>query len=83
VAADLAATAAALRQRGAAIAVVAENGTLLPDADLVVPVLAGVPEMLAVLPQVVRGQQLAARTAILWGIDPDAPFELDKVTRTT
>jgi glutamine---fructose-6-phosphate transaminase (isomerizing) len=83
VAADLAATASALRARGAAIAVVAEDDTLVPDADVVVPVMAGVPEMLALLPQVVRGQQLAARTAVLRGIDPDAPFALSKVTRTT
>jgi glutamine---fructose-6-phosphate transaminase (isomerizing) len=83
VAADLAATASALRARGAAIAVIAEDDTLVPDADVVVPVMAGVPEMLALLPQVVRGQQLAARTAVLRGIDPDAPFALSKVTRTT
>lgn len=83
VSADVAATAVALRQRGAAIAVVAENDTLVPDADLIVPVLPGVPEMLALLPHVVRGQQLAARTAMLRGIDPDAPFALNKVTRTT
>lgn len=83
VAGDLAEVASALRKRGAAIAVVAEDPTLVPAAHLLVPVMGGVAEAFAVLPQVVRGQQLAAQTALARGIDPDTPFALNKVTLTT
>jgi glucosamine--fructose-6-phosphate aminotransferase (isomerizing) len=39
-------------------------------------------EALAVIPLVVRGQQLAVRTTLALGMDPDAPEGLNKVTAT-
>jgi glucosamine--fructose-6-phosphate aminotransferase (isomerizing) len=45
-------------------------------------VLPAVVEALAVVPAVVRGQQLALATALARGSDPDAPFGLTKVTPT-
>lgn len=82
VAADVAEIAHALRARGASVAAVTEDPGLVPGADPVLDVPAGVGEGLAVLPHVVRGQQLAAATAARLGIDPDRPFELSKVTPT-
>lgn len=82
VAADVRGIADALVARGARVAAITADPALVPAADLVVPVLAGVPEPLAVLPLVVRGQQLALATALALGIDPDAPFALSKVTPT-
>lgn len=46
------------------------------------PVPAGVGEALAVIPLVIRGQQLAIAGALACGIDPDAPAGLHKVTAT-
>jgi glucosamine--fructose-6-phosphate aminotransferase (isomerizing) len=50
-----------------------------PGGDLSVPEL---PEVLATIPAVVRGQQLALALALAKGIDPDAPPGLSKVTET-
>jgi glutamine---fructose-6-phosphate transaminase (isomerizing) len=83
VAVDVEQAARDMRERGATIAAIAEAADLVDAASLVVPVPPGVPEPLAALPQVVRGQQLAMAVALARGIDPDAPFELSKVTRTT
>lgn len=80
---DVREVADALVARGARVAAITSDPSLVPAADLVVPVLGGVPEPLAILPQVVRGQQLARATALALGVDPDRPFELSKVTRTT
>jgi glutamine---fructose-6-phosphate transaminase (isomerizing) len=45
----------------------------LPDA---------VPEALAAVPAIVRGQQLALELALARGLDPDAPAGLSKITAT-
>lgn len=79
---DVREIADALVSRGARVAAITADPALVPAADLVMPVLAGVPEPLAVLPQVIRGQQLAQAAALALGVDPDAPFALSKVTRT-
>jgi len=50
------------------------------DAD--VPLPAGMPESLAPIVAVVRGQQLAHELALQLGYDPDSPQGLTKVTRT-
>ncbi len=42
----------------------------------------GLGEALAVIPLVIRGQQLAIRTTLAMGLDPDAPAGLNKVTAT-
>jgi glucosamine--fructose-6-phosphate aminotransferase (isomerizing) len=55
---------------------------LAGDMDLPVSV-ANVPEPLAPLVLVIRGQQLAYCTAVEVGLDPDAPAGLTKVTRTS
>jgi glucosamine--fructose-6-phosphate aminotransferase (isomerizing) len=47
-----------------------------------VPVPQNLGEALAVIPLVVRGQQLAIRTTLALGADPDAPQGLSKVTAT-
>jgi glutamine---fructose-6-phosphate transaminase (isomerizing) len=83
VAADVADIARDLRERGAEVAAIAGDAAMVPAADLVVPIRAGVPEPLAGLAGVVRGQQLARATALARGVDPDRPFALSKVTRTT
>lgn len=82
VAGDIQGIAEALVGRGARVAAITGDPALVPPADLVLPVLAGVPEPLAVLPQVIRGQQLGRATALARHVDPDAPFALSKVTRT-
>jgi glucosamine--fructose-6-phosphate aminotransferase (isomerizing) len=50
------------------------------DADLPLP--AHIPEPLASIPAVVRGQQLAFSLSTRLGIDPDQPLGLHKVTQT-
>jgi glucosamine--fructose-6-phosphate aminotransferase (isomerizing) len=50
------------------------------DADLPLP--PGVPEVLAGVTAVVRGQQLARHLSLSLGIDPDQPLGLAKVTQT-
>ncbi len=80
---DVRETAEALAARGATVVGVGDDPQLLPQATRWLPVPAGVPESLATIPQVVRGQQLAERAAMAAGIDPDRPFDLSKVTPTT
>ena len=46
------------------------------------PVPQTVGEALAVIPLVIRGQQLAVRTTLALGLDPDSPAGLNKVTAT-
>ncbi len=46
------------------------------------PVPQNLGEALAVVPLVVRGQQLAIRTTLALGLDPDSPEGLNKVTAT-
>ena len=43
---------------------------------------AGTPEVLSVVPAVIRAQQLALALALSRGYDPDAPTGLSKVTLT-
>jgi glutamine---fructose-6-phosphate transaminase (isomerizing) len=50
-----------------------------PSADLPLP---AAPEALAVIPAVVRAQQLSRSLALARGYDPDAPAGLTKVTET-
>lgn len=71
---DLASLAAA---RGGAVALCA------PAADAQLPLPPGAPQALAVIPAVVRGQQLALALAERRRLDPDAPFGLSKVTPTS
>jgi glutamine---fructose-6-phosphate transaminase (isomerizing) len=72
-----------LHDRGATVAAITEDASLVDAADLVVPIRPGLPEALVGLPGVIRGQQLALAAAEVRGIDPDTPFALAKVTRTT
>jgi glucosamine--fructose-6-phosphate aminotransferase (isomerizing) len=65
-----------LRGRGANVLVVGS----LAGAD--VPLPGGVPEPLAPIVAVVRGQQLAYELALALGFDPDSPEGLTKVTQT-
>lgn len=52
------------------------------DGAVGVPVPPALGEALAVIPLVVRGQQLAIRTTLALGLDPDSPEGLNKVTAT-
>lgn len=52
------------------------------DGAVGVPVPQTLGEALAVIPLVVRGQQLAIRTTLALGMDPDSPEGLNKVTAT-
>ena len=55
---------------------------LATSADAELPVASSLPEALALLPLLVRGQQLARELGLWRGIDPDAPLGLSKVTVT-
>ncbi|MDQ2737893.1 MAG: SIS domain-containing protein, partial [Actinomycetota bacterium] len=52
------------------------------DGAVALPVPQTVGEALAVIPLVIRGQQLAVATTIALGLDPDSPAGLNKVTQT-
>lgn len=80
---DVRSVARDLAQRGAQVTAIGPADAELPEATTWLEVPAGVPEPLAGLAHVVRGQQLARAAALAVGIDPDAPFALSKVTRTT
>jgi glutamine---fructose-6-phosphate transaminase (isomerizing) len=63
-----------VRDVGAPVIVIGAGGDL--------PVPPGLPEVLAAIPTVVRGQQLALALALDRGLDPDRPPGLSKVTNT-
>jgi glucosamine--fructose-6-phosphate aminotransferase (isomerizing) len=71
--ADVADVAATLRRRGSPVFIAA------PDGELPLPAL---PEALAPIAAVVRGQQVARALALRLGLDPDEPAGLTKVTAT-
>jgi glutamine---fructose-6-phosphate transaminase (isomerizing) len=74
--ADIASLIDELRARRAAVLVVGSGETV----D--VPLPREVPEVLAPIVAIVRGQQLAHQLALLLGYDPDSPEGLSKVTLT-
>ena len=74
--ADVASLVEELRARQASVHVIG-NGE---QADVGLP--SGLPEPLAPILAVVRGQQLAYELALRLGYDPDSPAGLTKVTRT-
>jgi glucosamine--fructose-6-phosphate aminotransferase (isomerizing) len=73
---DMAELIGELRSRGASVLTVAPE----PWADIPLP--AGMPETLAPIVAVVRGQQLARELSLRLGLDPDHPEGLSKVTAT-
>lgn len=73
---DIAELVGQLRQRGARVL------TVGGDAESDVPLPEGMPESLAPIVAVVRGQQIAHALALHLGRDPDAPPGLNKVTAT-
>lgn len=75
-ASDMAELVDELRARDARVLTVSTEA----DADLSLP--AGMPETLAPIVAVVRGQQLAYALALRLGLDPDSPPGLSKVTVT-
>lgn len=80
--ADIIAVAAQLTERGAQVLAMGPEARVVPTAGARINVPGAVPPSLEVLPTVVRGQQLAYLAALRLGIDPDAPFALNKVTPT-
>jgi glucosamine--fructose-6-phosphate aminotransferase (isomerizing) len=73
--ADTRALVAEVRARGARAVVLGAR----PDDAVALPDL---PELLAPIPAVVRGQQLALAASLARGVDPDRPTGLRKVTPT-
>lgn len=73
-------TVAEIRLRGARTIAIAELP--LPDVDLVLPLVAGVPEWLSPLTAVVPGQVAALLLALARGRDVDQPAGLKKITLT-
>jgi glucosamine--fructose-6-phosphate aminotransferase (isomerizing) len=73
---DMAELIGELRSRGASVLTVAPE----PWADIPLP--SGMPETLAPIVAVVRGQQLARELSLRLGFDPDQPAGLSKVTAT-
>jgi glutamine---fructose-6-phosphate transaminase (isomerizing) len=71
-----------LRGRGARLLAVSDDPGLLAQADVPLPLVAGVPEWLSPLIAVVPGQLVALRLAQLGGSDLDQPLGLSKVTLT-
>lgn len=81
--ADVVDTARAAAKLGAGVIGVGHPQITEGSADTVgVPVPQTLGEALAVIPLVVRGQQLAVQTTLALGLDPDAPQGLNKVTAT-
>ena len=75
-ASDVTSLATELRERGATVLMVGCDDA----ADISLP--AGLPEPLAPIAAVVRGQQLAYELSVRLGYDPDSPGGLRKVTAT-
>lgn len=85
--ADVVAAAAQLRRRGAPVVAIVGADDVGVYADLRLrlgagPADAGVAEWLTPLTAVLPGQLVAARAAVLRGVDVDRPGGLSKVTRT-
>ncbi|MET3803918.1 glucosamine--fructose-6-phosphate aminotransferase (isomerizing) [Nakamurella sp. UYEF19] len=80
---DVAQTARAAADLGSpVIGVGAEAVWAKVDGAVGLPVPQTVGEALAVIPLVIRGQQLAIETTVALGLDPDRPTGLNKVTAT-
>ncbi len=80
---DVARTARAAAELGSpVIGVGAEAVWAGVDGAVCLPVPQTVGEALAVIPLVIRGQQLAVATTLALGLDPDSPAGLNKVTAT-
>jgi glucosamine--fructose-6-phosphate aminotransferase (isomerizing) len=73
---DIADLARDVRARGGRVLTIGDAA----DSDLTLP--ATVPEPLAPITAALRAQQIASALSLRLGIDPDAPFGLQKVTST-
>jgi glutamine---fructose-6-phosphate transaminase (isomerizing) len=71
-----------LRERGAQLIVISDDGETLAAADTRLPLVKTVPEWLSPLVTVIPGQVAAVRLATLLGSDVDRPPGLTKVTLT-
>lgn len=80
VARDVVEAADELARRGVTVHAITDVPAMLPEATTSLPVPSGIPEVLAPVVQVVRGQQLARELALARGVDPDRPHGLSKVT---
>jgi len=79
---DMRALAGRLTELGAGVVTLTDRARGGGEADTVVRVLTGLPEMLTPIPFAVAGQLLALRMALRLGLDPDRPRGLRKVTVT-
>ena len=72
----------AVAARGARLVAITDDDAVASAAEVVLPLLPGVPEWLSPLVAVVPGQVMAMRLATLRGVDLDNPLGLSKVTLT-
>lgn len=79
---DLAALVTKLREMNAELLVASDDGELLAQAHLPMPLPPGVPEWLSPLVAVLPGQLFAFALAQARGLNPDRPEGLHKVTET-
>lgn len=80
---DVAETARAAAELGSPVIGIGHPGVAGGiDGAVTLPTPQSLGEALAVIPMVVRGQQLAVHTTLALGMDPDAPQGLNKVTAT-
>jgi glucosamine--fructose-6-phosphate aminotransferase (isomerizing) len=82
VSADLADLVVDMKARGAELLIISDQEDLLQQADLPLPIPAGIPEWLTPLAAVIPGQLFAVALAQARGMNPDHPQGLTKVTET-
>jgi glucosamine--fructose-6-phosphate aminotransferase (isomerizing) len=71
-----------VRERGAEVIAISDDGSFLADANTALPLVRSVPEWLTPLVTVIPGQVAAVHLARLHGADVDQPVGLTKITLT-
>lgn len=71
-----------LKKLGAELLLISDDPQLLAQANLALPIPAGLPEWLTPMAAIVPGQLFAMRLTIEKGLNPDQPEGLTKVTET-
>lgn len=71
-----------VKRRGAELLIISEQEAILAEANLPMPIPAGIPELLTPLVTVIPGQMFAMALAVARGLNPDHPQGLTKVTET-
>ncbi|MDR3574772.1 MAG: SIS domain-containing protein [Anaerolineaceae bacterium] len=71
-----------LKERKAEMLIISDNLEIIKEANLPLPIPAGIQEWLTPLVAVIPGQYIGMRLAIEKGLNPDQPIGLHKVTET-